>query len=482
MPVVGFVPLRAPDRTYKRPVVRMPLPPKPTPFVPYRPGEPVPDPLPPADLGMGFGWVYPVILLVGQLYALRVRKWWDATKREAAAQKWGQLSSRPKAGPTTPLVSFEASGNVGSTGGQVRVMTTATQLQRTCSPTASSKCYGPAITSTQTSVVLTYGAGGGDPVGTTPSNFRICGYDSVTTRIKSSAADAVGTLLASFISSGGVMPACGDIVYYGVFLEYLNPTGTQRKPVLPGVPVSFPSGYAPPQVEVLPQTAPLPGLPAYLPGAPPATAPVVPDADPVPQPETPPAKVPARPAAPVAPPVVRPQVPGSVSTANGSVVAPVQAPAPVTPSDVVFPVPGGAPVGSPGQSPRPDLTGIAQEVGRIERKLEGLLNPKNPTANPAPEWVNDIGDALNFARMVYELFTATQAGGTYTLSSPCVLDESDERIPAEIDYEGGLSWLDVLSNKIDALALLQQAAKDLKQPICRHKAEGQPVTVTFTQQ
>ncbi len=180
------------------------------------------------------------------------------------------------------------------------------------------------------------------------------------------------------------------------------------------------------------------------------------------------------------PPAFPPTVPAETTPlVNGNVLAPVLPPIPATDPGVVFPIPGQP--GIPGNGPQPDLPSMAQELGRIERKLEAVLNPGGD-ANPLPEWANDLGDALNFARMLYELFTATQAGGTYTLSSPCVLDENDERVPVGVNYEGDLGWLGVLSNKIDALAELQQVAKDLKQPICKHKPVGQPVQVTFVEQ
>jgi hypothetical protein len=246
-----------------------------------------------------------------------------------------------------------------------------------------------------------------------------------------------------------------------------------------GAPVSPLDPYIP---EPEPLAEPGTVRPRPVPIAPAYPAPLVPGAvppEPAPLPGTEQAPDPVRPRAPVRVPVLPQPTPSALPTVDGVVVSPSQTPTPTTNPDAVFPIPGRPPV--VGNGPRPELGEIAKELGRLESKLHGLMNPA-PEANPVPEWINDLGDTLNFARMVYELFTATQAGGTYTLSSPCVLDESGGRIPTEIDYEGDLGWLGVLSNKIDALAQLQQAAKNLKQPICRHKAEGQPVTVTFTQQ
>jgi hypothetical protein len=107
-----------------------------------------------------------------------------------------------------------------------------------------------------------------------------------------------------------------------------------------------------------------------------------------------------------------------------------------------------------------------------------MPRPGGDPSNPI-----DWGDLAATLLKIWEAISASSAGGTYTLGSPCVVNEATgERVVTEVQYSGGLTWLDVLNNKVDALAELQQAAKDLKQPICRHKAEGQPVTVTFTQQ
>jgi hypothetical protein len=75
-----------------------------------------------------------------------------------------------------------------------------------------------------------------------------------------------------------------------------------------------------------------------------------------------------------------------------------------------------------------------------------------------------------------------QQGGQYEISSPCELTEAGDRVPVVVPFSGALSSFGVLSNKMDAVAELLQAHKDLKQPICKQTpAIGEPVTVQFVQ-
>ncbi len=393
----------------------------------------------------------------------------------ALLQIWGLLNARPTPAPTTPLVGFTATGLIGANGGSVRVHITATQLQRSCTIDSSTQCYGPSITSTQSSVVNSYTGGGGDYIATQLGAFRVCGYNTVSAQLAKSGSGTLPPITASFISSGGVMPACGDIVSYSVQLEYTNPSGATRAPVLPTVPTELPQGWNPPKVEL--EARPL-EVPQLLPAVAPLPA-LVPGAEPVAQP---PLSAPGTTTRPVPPPIrwapATPQAPANAQQINNgqAVPLPQQASPSPTPTDVHYPWPGGPGVGPGGT--RPDIAAVAQEVGRIEQKLALMPRPGQDPGNPI-----DWGDIAATLLRIWEAIQATNAEGIYTLSSPCVLDEeTDERIVTEVEYDGGLTWLEVLNNKVDALAQLQQVAKDLKQPICRHKAEGQPVTVTFTQQ
>lgn len=244
--------------------------------------------------------------------------------------------------------------------------------------------------------------------------------------------------------------------------------------------------------------APLP-LPAYVPL--PATVPAVPDAEPVtqPQPATP-AQPPQRIAPPVtvpsSPPWISPSQPGSTPgsvpgyfpsqnptqptqpTAPDGTVTPTQ-PGPITqtqPGSIV-PWPGAPSIPAIGPAPRADLVGIAQEVGRIERKLDLMNTPTSPG-----NLIDLLGEARRLAEAIYELLTSLSAGTTYTLDSPCEVDDEGVKLPPiEIQAAGATSAFGVLMNRTDALAELIQAHKNLKQPGCKHKLAGEIVTVNFQQ-
>ena len=258
------------------------------------------------------------------------------------------------------------------------------------------------------------------------------------------------------------------------FLSYGRPvTTTFSGPSVdysPGVaPIPLPPGYEPspaPELEPLeePERAvPLPPRPVVpaVPGLP-----VVPDSPGVPS--TPQPAVPL----PVVPAPSTPQIPGSTPIQDGVLVPTQPKPVPVTPPDVVFPVPGADPIGGPGISVRPDIAAVAQEVGRIEQKLERLMSPAPDT----------LGEKWGLILRAVEALMASASGGTYTLTEPCDPDGDGVFVKREVPYLGAFDQLGVLSNKLDALAELQQAAKDLRQPTCNPplpKRTGEPVTVTF---
>lgn len=127
------------------------------------------------------------------------------------------------------------------------------------------------------------------------------------------------------------------------------------------------------------------------------------------------------------------------------------------------------PITIPAKSPQPTLQGIAEEVGRIEQKLEIVLNPGNQS--PDVSWMADL------ARLVELLFSA-MGGGVYQLSSPCELNQNGSRVVKEAPYGGSIDRIGVIENKIDALAQLMQHDKDLKQPACIPPIPRSTVTVT----
>jgi hypothetical protein len=256
-------------------------------------------------------------------------------------------------------------------------------------------------------------------------------------------------------------------------VDLVNPTTT----------VPLPSGYVAPTPEVEPLAEP-----AIVPRPAPTTPIPAPPEIPSPETEPQPQPVPVEPGPsrrPVAPPLVIPgrpgtrtlPLPGATPTKDGAIVPQAPATVAVTPPDAHFPVPGAPPV--TGNGPRPTPEGIAQELGRLEQKLARL-------SDPGPEGPGDGSDRLQLisdliGRLI-EFATSMTSGGGYGLSSPCEVDENGERIVTTVNYSGATNSLGVLSNKVDALAALIQAHKDLKQPNCKQPAAvGQPVTVNFVQ-
>lgn len=188
-------------------------------------------------------------------------------------------------------------------------------------------------------------------------------------------------------------------------------------------------------------------------------------------------------AAPALPPLIAPTFwpalapAGRPIAADGNLVPLPPALPATTPADVHFPVAGGSPVGGLAQSPPATLAGIAAEVGRIEAKLNRLLNPLAP------------GDSTDLLQLLWQAIQAlynsmvdNRPAGEYLLSTPCELDDYGDRIVSSVGYPETSDNTAAVLARIDALAALLQTHKDLKQPICRQTpAVGQPVQVQFVQ-
>ena len=171
--------------------------------------------------------------------------------------------------------------------------------------------------------------------------------------------------------------------------------------------------------------------------------------------------------------------PTTQSTTNDGQLSPTaKSPVMPTPADSVTPWPGAAPIPGAGVAPAPTLQGIAVEVGRIERKLEIMMNPASPG-----NLLDKFGDLKDFIGPLIELISATTAGTTYTLDSPCEVDDDGNRLPAvAVAAAGGFTQFGAILNRLDALAALIQVHKDLKQPNCKQKPPtGEFVTVNFEQ-
>lgn len=219
-----------------------------------------------------------------------------------------------------------------------------------------------------------------------------------------------------------------------------------------------PAPLAPPLAPPAPPIAP-PGTAPARPGTSPGTAPR-PGAVPAPAPPTFPSQDPARPTQPIGP--------------DGRPV-PLLPPGPVTtpPGQVIV---GPIVIGQPGATPQPTLQGIATEVGKLEQKLDFMLEtpPQAPEVDLSPllEAINDVRATLAapFPSGQFELFPACDR-----------LPDGSLRPPDVAEWPAGAGPLVELGQKLDALALLIQYHKEQRQPVCRSKPIGEEVTVNFVE-
>lgn len=247
---------------------------------------------------------------------------------------------------------------------------------------------------------------------------------------------------------------------------FIPPTGPD--PAFEPWPLPEIKPAAPVPLPPLPQPAPQP-QPQEEPEAEPLPLPA-----PVPSPGTSPGTAqPSRP--PLAPPVpqIRPSRPTGPDQPTQPDGRPQERPREQTrPRDVgVISVPGGE-VGQEAARPRPDLVGIASELGRLEQKLEISLQLQQDgggASEPNP-LLEEIADLLK----------AAYPAGSFQLFPACDRDAQGEPLPPAVaPWPAGTGPLELLSRKVDALADLLQAHKDFRQPVCRSKPIGEEVTVTF---
>ena len=218
-----------------------------------------------------------------------------------------------------------------------------------------------------------------------------------------------------------------------------------------------------------------PLLPPAPPAVPIAAAPM---GEPIAQPTTEPI------AAPIVPPVMAPirvPLPGAgTAIRNGALPAAAPAPAPTTDPGAIVPWPGAPSIPAVGPAPRPTVAGVATEMGRLERKLELMMTPQGPG-----NLVDRFGGLQDLIGPLVEAIMAATSGTTYTLDSPCEVDAEGNRLPAlVVQAPGAATQFGAILNRLDALAELLQAHKDLKQPNCRGAdipIGGEFVTVNFEQ-
>jgi hypothetical protein len=228
----------------------------------------------------------------------------------------------------------------------------------------------------------------------------------------------------------------------------------------------------PPSGATAPRFDPLPALPLPAPGVAPKPRP------PQTLPSTEPSPVPVAPGV-VAPPMVGtgtppkalPPVPAT-ATPTGPDGRPLPKPGPLvptTPGDVHFP--GGIPITS--NPPQPTLQGIAQEVGRIENKMNKLLAPGT----------TDVPDWIGLAWRIWDFLSSANDQGEYSLHGLCERDADGNPIDStrQFSWGGNLGAIGNVASRVDAIAEMLQYSKELKQPICAGSSHvaGEFVSVNF---
>jgi hypothetical protein len=140
----------------------------------------------------------------------------------------------------------------------------------------------------------------------------------------------------------------------------------------------------------------------------------------------------------------------------------------------------GQPISGPGQAPAANLTAMAAELGRLERKAELMLErPTNSLSqNLLENFLREfLADELR--RAIRDIFDDVP-GGSYTLTPPCPPPGGGDPLPpVVVPFGVGDNPVGSLIERVDAIAALIQAHKDMGQPTCQTVVYGEEVTVHF---
>lgn len=239
----------------------------------------------------------------------------------------------------------------------------------------------------------------------------------------------------------------------------------RRRPLAPPIEPQAPPDPVPlPQPDVDPNPRPIPGpAPSPVPGPQPQR---IPTPTPIPAPNRLPGGAPA---------------PGTATPLlNNGTQAPTR-PAPIVPTNPRdrFPVPGGPSVTTSG--PRATSRNMALELGRLENKLDSLLNTETTWS---PNWLTLLWAALQALEPLLDWLDQEDGwpSTSYTLQEDCGdVPEGEQPEQRTIISPPAEHLGEFLTGQFQAMADLTQAHLQLRQPICRrrHEPEGQLVTVSF---
>lgn len=316
-------------------------------------------------------------------------------------------------------------------------------------------------------------------VGTWPNQQEVTGYEFHWARPGAGGTWTEGCISIANDASPGV-GGCSPSRYDAPFQVgnyYLNPPSAD--PAVKPVVIPWPDPKPPPLYD--PEPVPVEEPERMVPPAPrpviPAAPPEVPDTNPVPQPVPGPGTTPAP--LPLAPPTTAPKPPLTPpgtdtepeSTKDGALVPKPTAPTTTTSPDDHYPIPGAPPV--TGNGPRAVPEEMAKELGRLEQKMQLMLNP----VLQGPDWLKLLYD---FLRTV----AAMTSGTKYTLTEDCNPGQDPNYKPASWNFDapGALAYPGVLMNRMDALAAMVDQSLRAQQKICppvKPQLTGEWVTVNF---
>lgn len=450
-----------------RPGAYGPTPPAPPPTTPFQPGAP---PLPP---------LAPIVAAVGGLLLLGKFLWDFINQRPP--QEVGQFGA--------------GEGQVfGPTLGDIQISWVLNQGRAdfvSCADGSPSGVSFPASSNAGVTGGLGNGISGGSGSGTRvfgpPGGPTSEGTNVVVNLLRPGAPPGV-VFLANVgrVSAGdGIFGLCGSQS------QSVSITGVTYNGVVQSPPVSRPD-FAPGTAPTVPEIGDAPGVaPVPIPLLPPA---------PNRRPQVPPVGVPIpRPAgAPGGAPAVAPR-PGTTPLPAGAPAAQPNTPPalpqaqPITAGGVrpqLPPAPRPTPVGStflqggvelPNNGPPPTPEGMATELGKLEKKLEIALAPEGPLS--LLQQINRAIDQIENIRFLLDaLFPPepyTFPPGQYQLSPICDRDAEGDLLPPRLaPWSGGEGEFTELRQRLDALAVLLQHHKDLKQPTCGPRGNGPASNVT----